>query len=295
MLRRLFSALALLIPSFACAAMPAPADIPPAKVNHEALDKMGWKLASQCWTFNMISTYETIDVLNALGIRYIEFYPGQKLKPTGGTLEHGKMSDADIADLLAKLKQANIKPMNYGVVGVGNNENDARKIFEFAKKLGLETIVSEPDEGMTPVISKLCEEYKINVAIHDHPKPSHYWSPETVLKVTKEKDASPRYGACADTGHWYRSGLVPVDCLKKLEGRIISFHLKDLNDKKQDVPWGTGVCDVKGMLDEVVRQKLKPVFSIEYESTRDKVLVDNVRKCAEYLSAEAERRVAEQK
>jgi L-ribulose-5-phosphate 3-epimerase len=31
------------------------------------------------------------------------------------------------------------------------------------------------------------------------------------------------------------------------------------------VPWGTGRGDVKGMLTEVKRQGIKPVFSIEYE------------------------------
>ena len=37
-------------------------------------------------------------------------------------------------------------------------------------------------------------------------------------------------GACADTGHWPRSGLVAVDCLKKLEGRKILglFHARKL-------------------------------------------------------------------
>jgi sugar phosphate isomerase/epimerase len=295
MFRRILAAAAILISAVACdAAMPKPSEIEPAKINHDALEKIGWKLACQAYTFRDVSAYETVDILSALGIRYVEFYPEQKLKPGGGK-NISAMNDAEIEELLKKLRDAKVTAVNYGVVGVGNNESDARKIFEFAKKLGLITIVSEPDENMTPVISRLCEEYKINVAIHDHPKPSRYWNPEAVLKVTKEKDASPRYGACADTGHWYRSGLSPVECLKKLEGRIISFHLKDLDDGKRDVPWGTGKCDVKGMLDEVERQKISPVISIEYESSRDKALVDNVRKCAEYLSAEAERRLAERK
>ena len=61
------------------------------------------------------------------------------------------------------------------------------------------------------------------------------------------KDRSKRIGACADTGHWLRSGLNPLECLKKLEGRIISLHFKDLNEKgpsAHDVPWETGVCNV---------------------------------------------------
>ena len=60
--------------------------------------------------------------------------------------------------------------------------------------------------------------------------------------------------------------------MKKLEGRIISFHFKDLNKMgagAHDVIWGTGINNVKGMLTEVHRQGIKAVFSIEYEHTRD--------------------------
>ena len=31
------------------------------------------------------------------------------------------------------------------------------------------------------------------------------------------------------------------------------------------MPWGTGQGDIKGILTEVKRQGIKPVFSIEYE------------------------------
>jgi sugar phosphate isomerase/epimerase len=132
--------------------------------------------------------------------------------------------------------------------------------------MGLEKLVCEPKFDAFDEIDKLCEEYRVNVALHDHPRPSPYWDPEIVLKVCK--DRSKRIGACCDTGHWMRSGLKPVECLQKLEGRIISFHLKDLNEyspKGHDVPWGSGAGDVKGILAEVKRQGIKPVFSMEYE------------------------------
>ncbi len=54
--------------------------------------------------------------------------------------------------------------------------------------MGIETIVSEPPEGAFDVIEKLCEEYKINVAIHNHPKPSRYWDSDTVLKVCGDSE-----------------------------------------------------------------------------------------------------------
>jgi sugar phosphate isomerase/epimerase len=84
-----------------------------------------------------------------------------------------------------------------------------------------------------------------------------------------------------------------VDCLKLLEGRIISLHFKDLSPEKRDVPWGQGVCDVPGMLAELKRQKVKPVFIIEYESTRGDELISNVAKCVEAFSQFCEKLAAE--
>ena len=138
-------------------------------------------------------------------------------------------------------------------------------------------------EDAFDMIEKLCDQYGINLAIHNHPNPSHYWNPDTVLKVCKGR--SKRIGACADTGHWLRLGLNPLECLKKLEGRIINFHFKDLNKAAQDardVPWGTGVSDVKGMLTEVRRQGIKAVFLIEYEWL-SATLLQEVAECVKYF------------
>ena len=154
----------------------------------------------------------------------------------------------------------------------------SRKVFEYAKDMGIETLVAEPSEDAFDTIEKLCEEYGVNVAIHDHAKPSHYWNPDTVLKVCRGR--SKRIGACADTGHWTRSGLKPVECVRKLEGRILSFHVKDMNEatlKADEVPWGTGVSNIKRVLTEVHRQRLKAVFTIEYEHTWEQSLPDIAR------------------
>jgi len=165
--------------------------------------------------------------------------------------------------MLQKLREAGVKLTNYGVVSLPNNEVECRKVFNFAREMGIETIVSEPPEDAFDIIEKLCKEFKIiKVAIHNHPKPSRYWNSETVLKVCRER--SELIGACADTGHWFRSGLNPVEELKKLKGHIVSLHFKDI-DGGHDVIWGTGKCDVKAMLAELAQQNFKGVFSIEYE------------------------------
>ncbi len=235
-----------------------------------AAEKEVWKLGMQAYSFNRFTFYEAVDKNKALGLRYIEAYPGQRLsseKPDVRT-DHN-MSGRDRKLMLQKLREAGVKLMNYGVVGLPNNEAECRKVFDFARDMGIETIVSEPPEEALKLISKLCDEYKINVAIHNHPKPSRYWDPDTVLKVCK--GLSTRVGACADTGHWMRSGIDPLEAIKKLgqAKRIISLHFKDLNEfgvrGAHDVIWGTGKGKIKAILAELARQKFEGVFAIEYE------------------------------
>jgi sugar phosphate isomerase/epimerase len=82
------------------------------------------------------------------------------------------------------------------------------------------------------------------------------------------KDRDKRIGSCADTGHWVRSDLNPVECLRILKGRIISCHLKDLNEMglgAHDVPFGCGVSDVPALLKELRAQRFEGNISIEYE------------------------------
>lgn len=227
-----------------------------------------WRLAVQAYTFNRFTFFEAVDKAKALGLKYIEAYPGQKLsKEKPDVVFHHDMSAEAMKDVQAQLEEAGITLVNYGVVDLGKDEAAARKVFVFAKKMGIRTIVSEPDPQTLGTLDKLAREFAIRVAIHNHPKPSKYWSPESVLDAVTGH--SRMIGACADTGHWPRSGVDPVAALKSLKGRIVCLHFKDLNElnkrEAHDVPWGTGKCDVKAMLAELKEQNFRGVFSIEYE------------------------------
>jgi sugar phosphate isomerase/epimerase len=101
--------------------------------------------------------------------------------------------------------------------------------------------------------------------------------------MVKGRDA--RLGACADTGHWVRSGVKPVEALKILEGRIASCHLKDLHEfgpGGHDVPFGTGVSDIKAVLDELKRQNFQGNISLEYEYNWDNS-VPEVAQCIGFV------------
>jgi sugar phosphate isomerase/epimerase len=228
-------------------------------------EKLGWRLGCQAWTFNDTTFFDAISKTASLGLHYIEAFPGQKLsaaKPKVGVTE--TLSADDRQEIKKRLSDNGLKVTSFGVGGY------SREIFEFAKDMGIENIVSEPPFDAFDGIDKLCEEFQINVALHNHPRgDSRYWNPEAVLKVCK--DHSKRIGACCDIGHWVRSDINPVQALKQLEGHIFEFHMKDLNifGRKgrdvHDVPWGTGKSDVKAILEEVHRQGIKTLFNVEYE------------------------------
>jgi sugar phosphate isomerase/epimerase len=223
--------------------------------------KLGWRLGCQAWCFNKFTFYEAIDKTASLGLHYIEAFPSQKLssKKPNVKMGPGMLAD-DRKETQKRLEDSGVK-----VVSIGVGPYD-KSMFDFAKEMGIENIVSEPKFGDFDKIDKLCEEYDINLAIHDHPKPSPYWNPDTVLKHVQGH--SKRIGACCDTGHWMRSGVNVLEALKKLEGRIIEFHFKDLNVDGMaghDVPWGTGKGDPKAWMVEVKRQGIKPLFNVEYE------------------------------
>jgi sugar phosphate isomerase/epimerase len=248
----------------------------------------GFAIGCQAYTFNRYTVFEAIEKTAETGGKVIEFYPGQKLSKEEMTVAWNHNSpDEVISKVQAKLKQHGIKAVNYGVVG-GKDAAEWRKIFEFGKKLGLYGVTTE-DVTKLDIIEPLVKEFDIRVGIHDHPRrpndPNYkVWDPHYIVSMVKDRDM--RIGACADTGHWQTSGLNPVYCLRVLKGRIISSHMKDKTDfgPAHDVPYGQGVGDVKGCLDELKKQGFEGNISVEYEYNWEHS-VPEVAQCIEFVKA----------
>lgn len=247
----------------------------------------GVAIGCQAYSFRLFTLFEAIENTAKAGGKVIEFYPGQKLSkenPTGFSHSAPVELRAQVKEKLAK---HGLMVVAYGVVGLPKNEAECRKVFEFAKDMGIRVINSEPSADALDTIEKLVKEFDIKVGIHNHPKrdkdPNYkHWDPNWVLEQVKARDK--RIGSCADTGHWIRSGLKPIDCLKILDGRVVSSHLKDLGEKKHDVPFGTGSADISAVLAEFARQKMDGPVSIEYEHNWEKSLPE-ITACIDFVKA----------
>ncbi len=228
--------------------------------------KSGWLLGAQSYTFRLFTLDEALRKIDSCGLKNVEIYPGQTI---GGGID-GKVDFKMSADERARLKNLFKK---YGVTvtafGVVNAKNEAEwtQLFEFAKDLGVKVVNTEPSPDQFSFLIPLAEKYKIKLGLHNHPKPSRYWHPDTVQKYMGN---SEYVGACVDIGHYVRSGLDPVAAMKQLNGKIVSFHFKDVvpgpsAGKYHDVIWGNGQSKVDEVIAEMKRQRFKGPISAEYE------------------------------
>lgn len=253
--------------------------------------KDGLAIGCQAYSFKEFSAFEAIAKTKEAGGATIEFYPGQKLRPdspAGEVVSHNA-SDEVVKSLLDECKRQGIYPVNYGVVAAGDAA-EIRKIMEFARKMGLYSICTESTE-LVAEWEKAVKEFDIKVAFHEHggsmSNPNYkVWNPLYIRGVVESRD--PRVGACADLGHWCTSGLKPIECLRILNGRVISVHLKDKSEFGKNgvvVPAGQGVVDVAACIAELKKQNFKGHFSIEHENDW-KDSVPKIKQSIEFTKAE---------
>ena len=231
----------------------------------------GFPIGCIAYTFDRFTLFEALEKNAETGGKIVELCSKTKLsKEEPNVAFDYNASPETVQKVKDKLAQCKLKAVTYAIIPFPGSEAEARKVFEFAKMMGIRAIVTEPADQID-LIEKLVKEYDVMVGFHDHPRqpnnPAYrMWDPNYVLSVVKDRD--PRIGSCADTGHWVRSNLKPVDCLRILKGRIVCSHLKDLNvmgPAGHDVPFGTGVADIPGILEELRAQGFQGSLSIEYE------------------------------
>jgi len=226
--------------------------------------------ASEAWTFRKFTLVETLRMLKELGVAAVEAFPGQSLAAEfPGARFDETMTAEQVAFAKEALKAAGVTLYGYGVVDIGKTEESMRKVFDFARKMGIRVVVCEPADDDFTLLEKLVKEYDIKIAIHNHPAPSKYNLPETVFSHVDGKDR--RIGACADSGHWMRGMNDPREAFKLLQGRILDVHLKDRSDfgtakGVDDVPWGAGKGMIRDLLAELTLQDYDGYLTMEYEN-----------------------------
>jgi sugar phosphate isomerase/epimerase len=244
----------------------------------------GFTLGCQAYTFRNFNVEQGLKHIKDLGLHYVEFYPGQKGQLTVDS------TPEQIKAMLKLCKDYDITPVCWGVSHFSKDHDANKKLFELGKALGLKSLSADPDPDSFDSLDKLCDEYKIAIAIHPHGpqgnKLHRWYSAEKIMEAVK--DHNELIGSCLDTGHLIRAAqlgevLDPAKQVLVMGKRNFGLHLKDHDNKRHtDVVFGKdgGVLDVVALLKALREVKFKGHLSIEYEAKPEEP-TDDVAACIE--------------
>lgn len=249
--------------------LPAPT-IPSGKLTPaiRAQEKLDWRFGIEAYTFHKYTFFEAIEKTAQLGLPYINGLSFQKVSKDIPKKFAPGLTDDELKQVRLKLDASGVRLLTHYIQNIPADPKRCRAIFEFGRKIGIETFLSEPKPEALPHIEKFCDEYGINVAIHNHGRKGSpkYWNPEGVLEACKGR--GKRIGACPDIGYWLRAGIDPIKGLNVLKDRVLAIQMHDLNEvspKGHDVPWGTGAGRMEDVIREIHRLGLKPtMIGLEY-------------------------------
>ncbi len=212
--------------------------------------KGAWKLGLQSYSLRTMPFDKAVATIKQLGLKFVEAFPGQ--------LPMDRAEDAKKV-----LQEHGVRLVAYGVVGMRPDEAALRRLFDFAKGMGIEVLTADPAPESFDLLDKLVDEYGIYVAIHNHGPGSRYPGVDSVVKAIQGHHE--RIGLCYDTGHGARAGDDIVEAVRKIGKRIYGVHLKDVNEQKRDVPIGEGVLDIRGFVKALKEVGFAGAFMLEYE------------------------------
>ena len=229
---------------------------------------------AQSYSFRNFSFEDSLKRLKEVGLNTMEFCAVHF--PPDATAEGFEGVKAAIA-------AAGISVPCYGVEGFGADDGANRKKFEFGKALGLDILTADVEPKGFDSVEKLCEEFNIKIAIHNHGPHARYDKVADTLKAVEGR--SPLIGACLDTGHCIRSAEKPHEVVKALGPRLISMHLKDWITGGEEQIIGEGDLDLAALVAAMKEVNFTGPVMMEYENSPEAPVADMQKGLANWNAA----------
>jgi sugar phosphate isomerase/epimerase len=226
----------------------------------------GPQLGLQTWTCRNMTFDQVLEFASKHHLKYIEFISPAHLNQDAPEEESLKKK--------AALEARGLVAYSYGVMRPGTNKAANRKLFEFARLMGMKVIAVEPPNqpAIWDDVEALVKEFDIKVAIHNHGTGTVYGDPATVKQVLATRDH--RIGVCLDIGWVTSAGFDAAQVFHDYGDRVYDMHFKDkvietgADGKKTpvDTEIGRGKANYDGLFAEIKKSKWSGVLAIETDS-----------------------------
>jgi len=179
--------------------------------------------------------------------------------------------ESTFENVVSTCNDAGIEIVQIGVETFTDDQAHARKRFEFSKLAGNKIISChfKPDsfDKAHPMVTRLCDEYDIDVAIHNHG--GYHWLGNMEMLEYVFSQVSPRIGLCLDTAWALDAKHNPVKMAEKFIDRLKSTHIKDFTFQPDrqgvDTIVGAGNLDLPGLLKLLSEHNYAGPAILEYE------------------------------
>lgn len=199
---------------------------------------------------------------------------------------HVDATNADQVEEVLKLYQtAGIKLTSFGINPYTADEAVVRPLFEFAKKAGIKLLGANPDPNSYELLERLCEEYDVRLAIHNHGiKDEKHGTIENLQAILSK--TSDRIGLCIDTGWMIDAGQDPIAAARQFGDRVYGIHFKDFSydqdGNRKEAILGEGKLDLSGLMTALKEIGFNGYGTIEYEGSPDNP-TPNIKKCVDAI------------
>ena len=126
---------------------------------------LGWKVGVPAGAYRQLTLSEAAAKADALGVAFVAGSSTQKLSREIPKNLDPRLTANELEAFRDRMRALNMRMPAYFAASMGSDAADVRKLFEFAKALGVETIVASPDPASLAMVDKLAEEFSVNVAL----------------------------------------------------------------------------------------------------------------------------------
>jgi sugar phosphate isomerase/epimerase len=221
----------------------------------------GLKVGVATYTLRELPIEQAIEAVKRVGLQYVS------IKNVKNHIDPSHPAD-ERKRRVQMFRDAGLMPLSIGNVSMRSGEADIRRAFEFARDIGVPTIVCAPSLESIPFLDKMVKEFDIKVAIHNHgPEDKGFFpSPYDAMRAVEKFDE--RLGLCIDVGHTARAGVDPAESILKCQERLYDLHMKDisaLGNRNTPIEGGRGILDSKSILAALLKIKYQGLVGFEYE------------------------------
>lgn len=182
-----------------------------------ALNLLGWRVGMRTDASNAPTFSDAAARVDAAGLAFVEGVAGQKWSADSPAVLEPDLAAEDIGKIRSRLNELRLRMPVYSAGNLPSDAASLRKLFGFAKTLGVDTVEGTPaPQSALAELDRLANEFGINVAIVSG-------NPNTALAPLQ--GLSGRIGLSVDLAEWRRRGFKPAGAATRIKDRLLIARL----------------------------------------------------------------------